>query len=281
MNRQMWSYKGCREVQVTDDLLSEVYQNPEHNPYNLLENEYLIVKDGLQRADVLKWQDGKMKKVIVKPIESDLDGKIKPKNPEQECFMDILADNTTTVKMATGTFGSGKTYLGLLSSMKAIQEGKYNKLVYVRNTIEVKDSNPIGHLKGSYMDKMSVWCGPLADILGGLDQVEEYVNRGLIDVQHLGFIRGRSFKNSILYTTEAEHFTRKHVQLLLGRVAEGSILILEGDYRQMDAKAFEQDNGMLAAVNHLKGNRLFSYIHLNESVRSETAKLADLLDERT
>jgi predicted ribonuclease YlaK len=71
------------------------------------------------------------------------------------------------------------------------------------------------------------------------------------------------------------------VQLLLGRVAEGSILILEGDYRQMDAKAFEQDNGMLAAVNHLKGNRLFSYIHLNESVRSETAKLADLLDERT
>lgn len=278
--KETWNYKGYREIQVTDSLLPEIYQHPETNPYSLLENEYLIVKDGSVRADVLKWQDGRMKKVVVKPIESQIEGKIRPKNMEQECFMDMLFDETTTVKVATGTFGSGKTFLGLLAAMKAIHDGKFEKLVYVRNTIEVRDSNPIGHLKGSYMDKMSVWCGPLADILGGQDQVEDYVNRGLIDVEHLGFLRGRSFKNSILFCTESEHFTRKHVQLILGRIAEGSILILEGDYRQMDAKVFEQDNGMLAAVNCLKGHRLFGYVHLPESVRSETAKLADLLDER-
>lgn len=74
--------------------------------------------------------------------------------------------------------------------------------------------------------------------------------------------------------------TREHVQLLLGRVAEGSVLILEGDARQIDKYAFEKDNGLAAAINHLKGNRLFGYVHLKESVRSETAKLADLLDKK-
>lgn len=68
------------------------------------------------------------------------------------------------------------------------------------------------------------------------------------------------------------------MQLLLGRVAEGSVIVFEGDFRQIDAKAFERDNGLEAAINCLKGNRLFSYVHMQESVRSETAKLADLLE---
>ena len=98
-----------------------------------------------------------------------------------------------------------------------------------------------------------------------------------IEIEHLGFLRGRDIKNTIIFCSEAEHLTRDHVKLLLGRVSEGSILILEGDCRQIDAKAFEKDNGLLAACDKLSGNRLFSYVHLPESVRSETAKLADLL----
>ena len=259
--------------------MSLIYQDREANPFCLLENEYLIVKDGETVADVLKWQENRIKKVTVKPIDSPLHGKIKPKNVEQECLIDMLIDKRTTVKEITGTHGSGKSFLGMLAAFQAINSGEFSKMVFIRNTIETKDSNPIGHLKGSYMDKMSVWAGVLTDFLGGDEQLDNYINRGLIDIEHLGFLRGRSFKDSVLFATEAEHFTRKHVQLLLGRVGEGSILILEGDYRQIDAKAFEQDNGMLAAIDRLKGNNLFGYVHLKESVRSETAKLADLLDE--
>ena len=92
-------------------------------------------------------------------------------------------------------------------------------------------------------------------------------------------MRGRDIKNSIIFCSEAEHLTREHVQLLLGRVAEGSIIIFEGDCRQIDKKVFENSNGLMTAIEKLKGNRLFSYVHLRESVRSETAKLADLLDQ--
>ena len=63
-------------------------------------------------------------------------------------------------------------------------------------------------------------------------------------------------------------------------VLAATILILDGDKRQIDKRAFEKDNGLYTAIDRLKGNRLFGYVHLKESVRSETAKLADLLDKK-
>lgn len=205
-------------------------------------------------------------------------GKIYPKNIEQQFALDMLMDPTTTVKMMTGSFGSGKTFLSCACSLAMLESGAADKIMWVRNNIEVKDSNPIGFLKGSFQEKMSVWAMPLADHIGGKEMLDIYMQRGQIEVEHLGFLRGRDIKNTIIFCSEAEHLTREHVQLLLGRVGEGSILILEGDVRQIDAKAFEKDNGLQAAINRLKGNRLCAYIHLHESVRSETAKLADLLN---
>lgn len=192
----------------------------------------------------------------------------------------MLLDDTTTVKVMSGGFGSGKTFLACAAAFNLIQNGKFDKIMWVRNNIEVKDSNPIGYLKGTFYDKMSVWAMPLADHLGGREMLDAFIQRGQIEVEHLGFLRGRDIKRTIIFCSEAEHLTREHVQLLLGRVAEGSILILEGDCRQIDAKAFEKDNGLEAAIDCLSGHRLFSYIHLNESVRSETAKLADLLNKQ-
>lgn len=274
------NYQGYKIIGTDNPMLSKIYEDETANPFQLVENQYLIItrEDGTI-ADSRKWQDGVLKTFKVKPIISDLHGKIKPKNIQQVCLMDMLADQTTTVKVISGSYGSGKTFLGLLESFQAMQkDGLFDRLVWIRNNVEVKDSNPIGYLKGQYLDKMIVWAGPLMDFLGGYEELQKYVEQELIQIEHLGFLRGRSFKNSIIYCTEAEHLTREHIQLLLGRVAEGSILILEGDCRQIDAKAFEKDNGMEAIIHCLKGNRLFGYVHLNESVRSETAKLADLLD---
>lgn len=212
-------------------------------------------------------------------MESASVGKVKPKNAEQAFAIDALMDETTTVKCMSGSFGSGKTFLTCACAFNMLQNGRFDKIMWVRNNIEVKDSNPIGHLKGSFYDKMSVWAMPLADHIGGKEYLDICVQRGQVEIEHLGFLRGRDIKHTIIVCTEAEHLTRDHVQLLLGRVAEGSILILEGDTRQIDARAFERDNGLSAAIDCLKGNRLFSYVHLQESVRSETAKLADLLNK--
>lgn len=273
-------YIGYKYLYDDDPILPDLYADKTTNWCDLLENEYLLVvsRDG-GVMDRYKWQDGKHKQVYRKPVESSMLGKIKAKNPEQEFAIDLLMDDSITVKLITGSFGSGKTFLACCTAFQMIQENRYEKIVWVRNNIEVKDSNPIGALPGDYAAKMNIWAMPLADHLGGRDALEMQIQRGKIEVEHLGFMRGRDIKNSIIFVSEAEHLTREHVQLLLGRVAEGSVIIFEGDCRQIDKKAFENSNGLVAAIDRLKGNRLFSYVHLRESVRSETAKLADLLDQ--
>ena len=272
-------YQGYKVVSIDDPLIPILYEDKTKNCFDLLENQYLLIVDanGLP-VDRYKWQDGKLKNVYKKPVESSQMGKIKAKNPEQEFALDMLMDDSITVKLLTGPFGCGKTYLCACAAYQLMQAGKFDKIVWIRNNIEVKDTNSIGALPGSYLEKMSIWAMPLADHLGGRDELEKQIGFGRIEIEHLGFLRGRDIKHSLIICSEAEHLTREHVQLLLGRVAEGSVLILEGDCRQIDAKAFEKDNGLVAAISRLRGNRLFAYVHLKESVRSETAKLADLLN---
>lgn len=228
-------------------------------------------------VDKYKWQDGKHKNIYKKPLDSTQMGKIRAKNIEQELVIDMLLDEATTVKVITGTWGSGKTFLTCCTAYQMIQAGKFDRIVWIRNNIEVKDTNSIGFLPGSYIEKMSVWAMPLADHVGGKDELDKQIAFGKIEIEHLGFLRGRDIRNSIIFCSEAEHLTREHVRLIISRVAEGSILILEGDCAQIDTKAFEKDNGLIAAIDKLRGNPLFAYVHLQHSVRSETAKLADLL----
>ena len=260
-------------------MVTELYGNKETNWFDLLENEYLLIVDenGVP-VDRYKWQDGKHKNVFRKPVESQQMDKVKPKNPEQAFALDMLLDPSITVKIITGGFGSGKTFLSCCAAFQMIQATTYDKIVWIRNNIEVKDTNSIGALPGTYSEKMSVWAMPLADHLGGVEELNKLILFGKVEVEHLGFLRGRDIKNAVIFCSEAEHLTRDPVQLLLGRVAEGSVLILEGDCKQIDKQAFAKDNGLYAAIDRLKGNRLVGYVHLKESVRSETAKLADLLD---
>lgn len=238
-----------------------------------------MVKDEEGNAvDKYKWQGGKYKSIYKKPIESVALGKIRAKNYEQELAIDALFDDQSTVKVLAGAIGAGKDLLMSSCAFQMIQDGKYDRIMWLRNNIEVKDSNPVGFLPGSKFEKLESFAMPLADHCGGEDALKLYIQQGKIEVEHLGFIRGRDIKNTIVYCSEAEHLTRKHVQLILGRIGEGSILFLNGDWRQIDARAFENDNGLIAAIDCLKGNRLFSYVKLGETVRSETARLADLLD---
>lgn len=276
----VWSgYTGYKEITDDHPNLANLYADKTKNWFDLLENQYLIIRnnDGVV-VDRLKWQEGKYKSIYRKPVESVAMGKITAKNVEQELAIDALFDKSTTVKVLAGGYGVGKDLLMTAVALQQLQEGKFEKLLWVRNNIEIKDSNPLGFLPGDKDDKLLSFAMPLADHLGGVDALNLYKQQGRIEVEHLGFMRGRDIKNAIIYCSEAEHLTRGHIQLLLGRVAEGSILFINGDWKQIDARAFEEDNGLMATIDRLKGQKLVSYVYLKETVRSETAKLADLLD---
>ena len=78
--------------------------------------------------------------------------------------------------------------------------------------------------------------------------------------------------------SEVENMTKEHIQLLIGRVGEGSALWLDGDVKQVDAEVFQENSGMQIALNKLKGHPRFGYVKLLKTERSETAAMADLLD---
>lgn len=275
----MDEYLGFKTVALSEDGVNAIFQDAPNNDYGCLQNEYLIATDTEDNMlGVFKCKENKMNKVPFKTINSKYLGKIKPRNVQQQMVVDMLYDEETTVKIVTGKFGTGKDFLMCSAAVDLLERGKFDKIVYVRNNIEVKDSKPIGHLPGSYEEKLLPFAMPLADHLGGIDGLGEMVSRGMIEIVHLGFIRGRDIKNSIIICSEAENMTKEHIQLLLGRVGEGSALWINGDFKQCDAEVFKNNSGLMTAVDRLKGHPRFGYVKLLKTERSETAAMADLLD---
>lgn len=272
-------YKGYLDIIPTEEQHVSVYQAPSVNIFDCLTNQYVILRNEIgEITDKLKWDGGEYVNISYKTISNEYIGKMKPRNPQQELAFDMLQDKKTTIKVLSGRFGSGKTMLMVSTALQLIKDGHFDKLIWVRNNQEVKDSRPVGALPGGCFEKLLPFAMPLADHLGGIDGLEYMIKQDKINLEHLGFLRGRDFKNAIVMCSEAENLTKQHVQLLIGRIGTGSNLWLDGDCHQTDAKVFEVNSGLKTAIDRLQGNSLFAYVHLEKSERSETAALADLLD---
>ena len=275
----MEEYLGFKEVTLSDEELALIYQKTPGYNLGCLENEYLIVDNKAgENVDFFRWNGEQFVSVPYKQINSQYSGKVKPRNPQQRLAIDMLYNPEITINMLGGKFGTGKTFIMAATAMDLLEKGKFEKLVYVRNNIEVKDSKPIGFLPGSANEKLMPFAMPLADHVGGPEALSTLVNQGLIEIAHFGQIRGRDLKNSIIMCSEVENMTKEHIQLLIGRVGEGSVLWLDGDVKQVDMEVFRKNSGMQIALERLKGHHRFGYVKFLKTERSETAAMADLLD---
>lgn len=272
-------YKGYKDVTLSDEEMSDFYCNTNANTFDCELNEYLIIRksDG-EIVDYRKWNGKEYSALSYKQINSHFLGKIKPRNPQQVLAFDMLQNKDETIKVLSGKMGSGKDYIMISNALKMIEDGKYEKLLYVRNALGVKDANEIGFLPGTKEDKIRPFAQPLADHLGGETGLDMQIMAGNIEIEHLGYIRGRDIKNTIIYCSEAENLTKEHVQLLIGRVGEGSALWMNGDFKQTDSPLFRTNNGLMSSVQKLTGHEKFGYVQLDKTERSETAAMADLLD---
>lgn len=275
----MDEYRGFQEITSDDERLPTFYSDLTNNVFDCRQNEHIIVydADGVAK-DFYRWDGTKYVLVGYKVIKNDYTGNVRPRNPQQRLAIDMLYNQDITVKILVGKFGTGKDYLMSSVALDMVMQGKFDKIMWVRNNVEVKNSKPLGFLPGDAFDKLLPFAMPLADHVGGRDGLERLISNQQIEVEHLGFIRGRDIKNTIIMCSEAENMTKEHIQLLLGRVGEGSALWLNGDYKQTDHKVFTENNGLMIAVDRLKGHPKFGFVKLVKTERSETAAMADLLD---
>ena len=272
-------YTGYKTVNFSESELAEFYID-KANHFDLLENEYLFIKDSTgEIVDKYVLQDNQLRRVKYTKFENRFSGSTKPRNPEQEALFDMLTDPRSTLKLVTGGFGCGKTMSLVVAALDAVHKNKFDKIVWVRNNIDVKDTTPLGALPGTSFDKLLPFVMPLADHAGGEDGIRMLMDEGRLEVVHLGYLRGRDIRNSIILCSEAENLTKQHIQLLIGRVGEGSNLWMDADLKQRDKVVFEKSAGLETMIERLKGNELFGYVKLQKTERSKTAQLADLLDD--
>lgn len=250
------------------------------NLFDTPTNGYILIPNADADGNTvgLRWDGSRWSPLRYKNLNTAYSGKIKPLNNQQKLAFDLLQNDDITIKLLLGVYGSGKDFLMVNHAVDMIEKGKYDKIVWVRNNIEVKDTKEIGFLPGSILEKVYPFAAILADCLGGEVALERAITDGWVEIQPLGFIRGRSFSRSIIYCSEAENLTKEHIQLLIGRVGEGSTLWINGDLRQIDDVAFERNNGIQKLIEKVVGDEHFATVYLPITERSETARIADLLD---
>lgn len=278
-------YKGWIETTLAnggEEALAMAYSKDveQKNLFDTPTNSYVLIPNADADGNTagLRWDGSRYVPIKYKNLNTTYAGKIKPLNDQQKITFDLLQNDDITIKLLLGVYGSGKDFLMVNHAIDLIEKGKYDKIVWVRNNIEVKDTKELGFLPGSMFEKIYPFAAILADCLGGEVALERAITDGWVEIQPLGFIRGRSFQRSIIYCSEAENLTKQHIQLLIGRVGEGSTLWINGDLRQIDDVAFERNNGIQKLIDKLTGNERFGTVYLPITERSETARLADLLD---
>ena len=159
-----------------------------------------------------------------------------PKNLAQERYIDALENENINIVFACGYAGSGKTYLATLYAIRCLKEGTCDKIVITRPNIAVDDKD-IGFLPGDILKKMAPWTRPVMDVLEEYFTVKEItamVEENIIELVPLAYIRGRTFKNSVVILDEAQNTTPNSMLSALTRIGEGSKIIVTGDTRQTD-----------------------------------------------
>ena len=273
------SYTGIYYFSLPEnDDIARFYENPSKFADRLKENQYLILEnDEYEAIDFYKKKNGWLERVSYPTFESQFCGVMKPRNPEQRCAMDLIHSDVP-IKLITGPFGSGKSMIMIEGMIEALQKNKFEKIIFIRNNIQVKDTDALGALPGDELAKTLPYVMPLADHCGGIEGLKTLIDTGRLEVIPLGFLRGRSIRNSILYSMESENLTKEHIQLIMGRIDEGSQLWMDGDIKQRDRSSFEKSRGLEVMIERLAGNSNFGYVKLEKSERSEVARMADLLD---
>lgn len=276
------SYTGWRELELTDEELTELYANAGENSLGLLRNEYAIVKRDMEVIDILKWDGKENAHLYNKPFKSKAFDTVKAKDEYQRCAMDALVKSD--VVAIAGMAGCGKTLLSLAYLLQGLESQKINKLWIVGHYEPLRGSRQLGFMKGSRMEKQ-LTTGSLGGILstklGGLTNVQNYIYGDRMEIISTSDLRGvelgatnQSDSRDAVLLTEAQDVDAYTLGTLLQRCKQGTKIIIEGDMRQID---IYRPSGFRKMVELFKGNPDFAFVKLRKDYRSAFGRLAEEL----
>jgi phosphate starvation-inducible PhoH-like protein len=169
--------------------------------------------------------------------------KVAPKTVHQKRYVDSIRDNTIT--FGIGPAGTGKTFLAVAMAAAALQRREVDRIILTRPAVEAGER--LGFLPGDLMAKVDPYLRPLFDALHDMidpERVSAHLERGVIEVAPLAFMRGRSLNNSFIILDEAQNTTPEQMKMFLTRLGFNSRMVVTGDITQVDLPR-EQDSGLV------------------------------------
>ena len=186
---------------------------------------------------------------------------IKCKTFGQKVYIDEIKKNT--VVFGVGPAGTGKTYLAVAMAVSALKNKEVEKIILTRPAVEAGER--LGYLPGDLQSKVDPYLRPLYDALQEMLGLESYLRlleRGVIEIAPLAYMRGRTLNNSYVILDEAQNTTKEQMKMFLTRMGEGSRMIITGDVTQIDLPA-EKKSGLKHAVSILKNVEGIGIVNLS------------------
>ena len=169
----------------------------------------------------------------------------------QRKYIKAIEENTVTI--AIGPAGTGKTYLAVAEAVRALKDKKVNKIVMCRPAVEAGEK--LGFLPGDLQNKVDPYLRPLYDALDemlGPETVQSYMEKRIIEIAPLAYMRGRTLKSMFLLCDECQNMSTAQHLMILTRLGEGSKMVLTGDVTQIDLPS-PQDSGLERCADMLEG----------------------------
>ena len=226
----------------------------------LVEQGHELDREGLGRSIEMLKADQRPTQVLTTEV---LRGRkpVRPKTAGQKRYVDAVRDHVVT--FAIGPAGTGKSYLAVALAVQALQAKEVNRIILTRPAVEAGER--LGFLPGDMLAKVDPYLRPLYDALYDMldpDAVGRLLERGVIEVAPLAYMRGRTLNDSFIILDEAQNTTPEQMKMFLTRLGFGSRIVVTGDVTQIDLADGRSRSGLLAAREVLHGIGDLAFVEL-------------------
>ncbi len=281
-------YSGTRSVEMSAAEIDRFYgQGWLETPGSLTPNEFITISDisNPSHSAICRFDSASSRIVPVRKVPKDGIWSLYPRNREQSFALDVLMDDSIKLVTLVGKAGTGKTLLAIAAGLhKVAEENLYNRLLVSRPVFPL--GRDLGFLPGDIEEKLTPWMQPIFDnvelLISGHESekrhskgYKELMSMGLLDIEPLTYIRGRSIPKQFMIVDEAQNLSPHEIKTIVTRVGDGTKIVLTGDPYQIDNPYVDSSsNGLSYLVEKFKGEKIAAHVTLTKGERSDLAELA-------
>lgn len=250
---------------------------------------FVLAEEGAEKHSALARYCAKEKRLLPLQLPSDNIWSIYPRNAEQRLAMDLLLDDSLKLVSLAGKAGTGKTLLALAAGLqKTVDEEVYIRLLISRPIFPM--GKDIGFLPGDIKEKLAPWMQPIFDNMelifgtqekhkgrreGKRQRYKDLMSEGVLEIEPLTYIRGRSIPNQYLIVDEAQNLTPHEMKTIITRAGDNTKIVITGDPYQIDNPYIDSSsNGLTYVVERFKNEEIAGHMTLIKGERSKLAEIA-------